>query len=133
MRKSNFEKVCEFQQAIAGIMDVPRGDNLLALRMRLMTEEYNEVTEELHVGLVYGIDRARLAKELADLLYVVYGTAEAYGIPMDAVFNAVHESNMRKVAHGVVVNGKITKHEGYQAPDIEAILAQHVSTTRMGR
>lgn len=37
-----------------------------------------------------------VADALADLLYVVYGCAIAYDIPLDACFRAVHKSNMTK-------------------------------------
>lgn len=126
MNKSNFEKVCEFQQAVAQKIGIPTGKALMNLRARLIVEEYKEVMNELGNGTHIDFDRAALAKELADLLYVVYGTAEAYNIPIDAVFDAVHTSNMQKVTAGIVVDGKLQKPANYVAPDIEAILfAQH--------
>lgn len=63
----------------------------LDLRVRLITEEVNE--------LFYAMEESSLsdiAKELADLLYVVYGTAVSYGIDMEPVSAEVHRSNMTK-------------------------------------
>src|SRR6476660_3944112 len=86
---------------------VPIGVSDIDRRSRLITEEFLEVDEELlalsvdaemHRGISdYVQDYSKLAKELADLLYVVYGTAEEFGIPLEAVFATVHESNMSKV------------------------------------
>lgn len=67
------------------------GDEL-ELRKTLITEEYKEVIEAME-----GQDLSHIAKELADLAYVVYGTAAQMGIDLDAVFAAVHKSNMSKL------------------------------------
>ena len=95
------------------------------LRCTLIGEEYKEVVEEL-LDMYNGDGSiSRLAKELADLLYVVYGTAEVYEIPIDAVFEEVHRSNMSKLEDGKPVrrkDGKIIKGKHYVEPDIDRIL-----------
>ena len=62
------------------------------LRIRLIQEEFDELKESMAAG-----NLAALAKEMADLLYVVYGTAVSYGIDMEPVFREVHRSNLSKV------------------------------------
>jgi len=86
------------------------------LRARLMTEELAEVIKAMQTG-----DYENLAKELADLLYVVYGTADEAGIPIDRVFNEVHNSNMTKTP-AKDAGGKVQKGQNYRPPDIEAAL-----------
>lgn len=103
-------------------------------RMRLIDEE----TQEVFVALDYldrtdegltssDVDEAmeEVAKELADLLYVVYGTAEELGIPLEWVFKAVHKSNMSKLwPDGTVKRndfGKVLKPPTYVKPDLSFI------------
>jgi predicted HAD superfamily Cof-like phosphohydrolase len=103
-------------------------------RINLITEEYEEVSEALvhledtRLNLTSSSmfeARAELAKELADLLYVVYGTAEELGIPLEEVFQAVHQSNMSKVwPDGTVKRndfGKVLKPPTYTKPDLSFI------------
>jgi predicted HAD superfamily Cof-like phosphohydrolase len=41
-------------------------------------------------------DVVAVADALADLAYVLYGTALVHGIPLDEVFEEVHRSNLTK-------------------------------------
>lgn len=61
------------------------------LRIALIDEEYDELIEAINHG-----DRVHIAKELADLVYVVVGTAITLGIPFNEVFGALQISNMSK-------------------------------------
>lgn len=96
------------------------------LRLALIREEFKEVADELLDAMSGTGNLPHLAKELADLLYVVYGTAEVFEIPLQAVFNEVHLSNMSKLGeNGEVLrraDGKILKGPRYFEPDIERIL-----------
>ena len=65
----------------------PIDDRTHALRIRLIHEEFEELKEAMAKN-----DLAGIAKEMADLLYVVYGTAVSYGIDMDPVFREVHRT-----------------------------------------
>ncbi|WP_447975165.1 pyrophosphohydrolase domain-containing protein [Nitrospira sp. Kam-Ns4a] len=88
------------------------------LRVRLIAEEFGELQEALaHKDLV------GVAKELADLLYVVYGTAVSCGIDMEPVFREVHRSNMSKVGGHKRADGKWVKPLTYSPADLEPILA----------
>ncbi len=130
---TNFEMVKEFHRAFDKnkMPEAPELQevSIQELRMKLIMEELEEVIEALdHEDVV------NLAKELADLLYVVYGMADQYGIPIDACFKAVHDSNMTKLGtDGKPVyrdDGKVIKGPNYQPPDLEAILkGEHIATS----
>jgi predicted HAD superfamily Cof-like phosphohydrolase len=90
------------------------------LRRSLIEEEKRELFQAMT-----GDDLAQVAKELADLLYVVYGTAVSYGIDTLPVFAEVHRSNMEKAPGGIVKrrpDGKVLKPEGWQPPDIAKLI-----------
>jgi len=89
------------------------------LRVKLIQEEFNELKEALAAE-----DLSSIAKEMADLLYVVYGTAVSYGIDMDPVFREVHRSNMSKVGGYKREDGKWVKPATYSPARIEPILAE---------
>lgn len=98
---------------------------LLIRRGRLIEEEAFEVLTEIRNALAGSGDLRALAKELADLLYVVYGTADVLDIPLQRVFTAVHSNNMTKVgSDGTVLrreDGKVLKPEGYEPLDVASI------------
>lgn len=91
------------------------------LRQKLITEEYKEVMEAFEKD-----DIVNLAKELADLVYVVFGTALACGFDLDNVFRQVHASNMSKLGEDgkpiLREDGKVLKGPGYFEPDIQGVL-----------
>src|SRR5690242_14944400 len=92
VQKTPQQMVREFHEAFGAAIDQDPDPALLRLRRRLIEEETNEVLDELALGDIVG-----LAKELADLIYVVYGTAVSFGIDLDAALAAVHASNMSKL------------------------------------
>lgn len=87
------------------------------LRVSLITEEADELDRAICDNDLTGI-----ADAIADLLYVTYGTAEAFGIDMDPVSDEVHRSNMAKEGGATREDGKIMKPIGWQPPQIEPIL-----------
>jgi len=102
----------------AHIENVPTGEvpeDVKNLRIRLIEEEWAETKKAMEEK-----DIVEIADGLADLLYVVFGTAVAYGIPIDEVFRAVHWSNMSKVHPDGTVKrdefGKILKPDGFRPP-----------------
>jgi predicted HAD superfamily Cof-like phosphohydrolase len=124
-------------------------DDLVALRSTLIAEEVQEALEALlnyrktqimddyfkanPDARVTGlhVDEAphwyeALAKELADVLYVVYGTADLLEIPLEQVFAEVHRSNMSKVGpDGTVLrreDGKILKPDTYREADVHGAI-----------
>lgn len=87
------------------------------LRVRLIQEEFDELKEAMAAG-----NLAAVAKEMADLLYVTYGTAVSYGIDMEPVFQEVHRSNLSKVGGYKRADGKWVKPETYSPAQIGPIL-----------
>jgi predicted HAD superfamily Cof-like phosphohydrolase len=87
------------------------------LRKRLIQEEFEELQEAMQEK-----DLPSIAKELADLLYVVYGTAVSLGIDMEPVFREVHRSNMSKVGGYKREDGKWVKPATYSPAALDKIL-----------
>lgn len=119
---TNADRVYDFHAATGTpINKWPPTQEELNLRYELITEELDEVLAELNPDL----NKAKLAKELADLLYVVYGTAISFGIDIDRVFEEVHKSNMSKLGDdGKPVHrddGKVMKGPNYRLPDLSFV------------
>lgn len=93
----------------------------LLLRLALMDEEHQEVREAILEG-----DIAHIAKELADLLYVVFGTAITYGIDLGPVFEEVHRSNMSKLGDDgkplYSPYGKVLKGPNFSPANVQMVL-----------
>jgi predicted HAD superfamily Cof-like phosphohydrolase len=92
------------------------------LRLRLIQEEFDELKEAMASN-----DLGAVAKEMADLLYVVYGTAVSYGIDMAPVFREVHRSNMSKVGGYKREDGKWVKPPTYSPANVGPILEEQRS------
>lgn len=92
--------------------------NGIPLRRVLLAEEYAELVEAMEEG-----DLAHIAREMGDVLYVLYGTALVYGIDLDAAFEEIHRAAMDKMEAGLRrEDGKIIKPPGFVPPDMtEAI------------
>lgn len=92
--------------------------NRKELRLNLIEEELQEFREADNI-----VD---VADALADLLYVVYGSAIEFGLPINAIFREVHRSNMSKVWPDGTVHyrddGKVIKPETYSPPSLEQFL-----------
>lgn len=114
----------QFEIPIATTPSIP-DEATQTLRTRLIEEEFQELQEAMH-----NKDLPNMAKELADLLYVVYGTAVSLGIDMEPVFKEVHRSNMSKVGGYKREDGKWVKPPTYSPADIQPII-KNQSTTEL--
>jgi predicted HAD superfamily Cof-like phosphohydrolase len=93
-----------------------------ALRINLIREELDELIEASS-----GNDLVEVADALADLLYVVNGTALAWGIAMQPIFDEVHRSNMTKTETIEREDGKTVAIKGkYSQPNLEPILEAQI-------
>ena len=106
----------EFDIHVANTPIVP-DEKTQVLRVRLIQEEFDELKEAFEAK-----DLPNIAKELADLLYVVYGTAVSYGIDMEPVFQEVQRSNMSKVGGYKREDGKWVKPTTYSPANLKPIL-----------
>lgn len=121
---SNFDDVGTFMktfnQEVKTHPELPDIDTV-KLRMELIHEEVRELIEGLEKN-----DIVNVAKELTDILYVVYGAGHAFGIDLDACFAEVQASNMSKLDdEGQPIyreDGKVLKSDSYIEPDLETIL-----------
>jgi predicted HAD superfamily Cof-like phosphohydrolase len=94
------------------------------LRIELLREEWEEYLDgESNDDLV------EIADALADIVYIAYGTAVSYGIPLDEIFDEVHSSNMSKLGDdGKPVyrdDGKVLKGPRYRPPNVQSILEKY--------
>ncbi|MCW5852966.1 MAG: hypothetical protein KIT87_23055 [Anaerolineae bacterium] len=129
---SNADLVLQFHKAVGDTpptTPTPPTPAVLDLRETLIREEYEETLRALDTlrgALARGeaSDLAPLAHELADLLYVVYGTFVALGIDADAVFRAVHRANMHKTTGPKRADGKQMKPADWQPADVTGVIEQ---------
>lgn len=99
------------------------------LRIRLITEEYDETLDALLHLADPGIPPggtlgwlAEFADGVADLVYVLVGTTLAMGIDMNEVWSEVQRANMQKITGPIRPDGKRLKPEGWTPPNIEGVL-----------
>ncbi len=115
-----FELLREFHETFGGAINQEFDNDLLILREVLLKEELSEVLEESTKPVV---DKKKLTKELADLMYVTIGFATTFGLPLEEVFYAVHESNMSKLGDdGKPIyrsDGKVLKSPNYKEPQLD--------------
>lgn len=96
------------------------------LRAKLIEEEAAEMVAAIRRGdFVEAIDGA------CDVLYVVFGWADASGIDLEPFFNEVHRTNMLKTEGPIREDGKRMKPPGWKPPRIAEMLAELSSTERV--
>jgi predicted HAD superfamily Cof-like phosphohydrolase len=89
------------------------------LRNELHTEEFDLLCEAMADG-----DMPRIANRIADLVWVLLGTAVRFGIDLPDVWYEVKKANMAKFGPGLHrrEDGKLLEPPGWTPPDIEGIL-----------
>lgn len=120
--KHPHDQVLEFHERFEMPIDGGFTDEILDRRWTLINEEVDELFEEFY-PTAKEIDHKKMTKELADVLYVVYGTAIELGLPLKEVFDEVHRSNMTKLGEdGKPIkreDGKTLKGPNYKEPDLD--------------
>lgn len=118
--KSPLDMVRQFHRIMDQELDQPYVQNseLDRLRLTLISEEFDEVCAAETPD--------NLLKELADLVYVAYGYAAAFGWDLDEAVRRVHASNMSKLDdEGQPIkqaNGKVTKGPNYEPPTLTDLM-----------
>lgn len=131
MRQLNREEIVEeFHTTFGSAVNAEWTSKLLELRLLLMKEELKEIENyidgmcnDTDEGFTIKLeDKAGLLKELADLQYVLSGTAVALGLSLQEAFNHVHKSNMSKLGEAgkplLRSDGKVLKGPNYKEPDL---------------
>lgn len=90
----------------------------------LIEEEFKEWFQEF---IVYGSQKKDELKELADLLYVIYGYANARGWDVEEALRRVHKNNMGRMYQpdGTIkrrADGKIEKNKDYPKVDLSDLV-----------
>lgn len=114
------QKVREFMQKAGQACPcspVMPGRKIEQMRFDLIEEELSEL---------YSADNiVEVADAIGDLLYVVLGAANAYGIDIEPIFNEIHRSNMSKFIDGHRrEDGKWVKGPSYSPANLTPILNQ---------
>ncbi len=92
------------------------------LRAHLHDEEICEV-EDILYGRDDDCSKAHLLKELCDSLYVLFGTAAIYGLPIEEAFARVHDNNLKKLETGKLNDmKKFVKHPDHPKVDLSDLI-----------
>lgn len=89
-------------------------------RAGLVLEETGELIEALANG-----DEVAVLDALADLNYVVNGTAIAFSLPIERAFNEIHWSNMTKTKRSPDDTAFLHKGADYRPPQLKQIIEEH--------
>jgi len=127
MKRTLQDMVLEFHETFGCAID-DRSLEWFHSREAILAEERKELDDELHY-LIFGYgDLNAVAKEIADEIYVLFGTAVALGIDADKAVRLVHASNMSKLgADGKPIyrgDGKVLKGPNYVEPDMTSCVKE---------
>ena len=127
----------KFNHYMGDIRELPPNE-IVELRYKLINEEAQEFEDPSNDIIFNQIrrdnlpeildNRVYLADAIADLLYVAFGAALTYDIPIEEVFTEVHRSNMTKsmIKDTKSIKGKTTKGPNFEPPKIKEILFKHM-------
>ena len=116
LASSPLSMVRQFHSVMGQALDETYAQNseLDRLRLKLVSEEFDEICASETPD--------NLLKELADIVYVAYGYAAAFGWDLDEALRRVHASNMSKLDDDgkpiIRDDGKVLKGENYEEPDM---------------
>lgn len=134
MNKENLchyqEKVLEFSKtflcAIGTKPELPVDEQLREVRIKLLKEEFEEYLDGENLD-----DIVQIADALSDMLYIIFGTAIAYGLNLKELFDEVHRSNMTKLDDdGKPIfreDGKVLKSKNYESPKIREMIEKKLN------
>lgn len=116
-RKDDQMPVVEMVKEFSKVLDQTPDPNLYS---RLITEEYQEWLLDVQTDV-------EELKELADLVYVVYGYANAKGYNLDEALRRVHANNLGRCIQpdGSILrreDGKIIKNKDYPKVDLRDLV-----------
>jgi predicted HAD superfamily Cof-like phosphohydrolase len=104
--------------------EVSQQEGTEVLYRELIEEEYSELEDEmLYMKLGEGDIPENELKEMADLIYVLYGYARVKGYNLDKAVERVHENNMGRMYQpdGTILrrdDGKVMKNKDFPKVDL---------------
>lgn len=126
-KQDQFEAVDEFMRVMD--QEIPPTPQIPSLKVRVLRADL--ITEEV-IELFKAFEKAsgaskgsqdekvealvEVADAICDVMYVVAGTASAFGLLGSEIFKIVHETNMAKLGGPVREDGKREKPPGWQPP-----------------
>lgn len=124
------ERVIEFHLATGQPVDEDYTKERFKFRAALMIEECEELIDSAEAVEAYEdpeelkVALAHTLKEMCDVMYVIKGTAAAFGWDLEEAFDRVCKNNMTKVDPLNVhpVTGKILKPANYQQVILEDLV-----------
>ncbi len=87
------------------------------MRLGLIREEFEEYKKA-----DFENNMPELADAMADMIYVIIGSALAHGIDLTPIWREVHRSNMAKLSGGMREDGKVMKPVGWVGPEVAGCL-----------
>lgn len=123
---TNSKKVEEFMEKYG--QEIPNTPGFpssvtVSLRIRLIKEELDEFIEACRER-----DIVEVADALCDILYVAYGAALSFGIPVEECFAEVHRNNMQKLDGKRDEFGKVIKTQDHPKPNLKGVMAKYMMT-----
>ncbi len=76
-------------------------------------------------------DLSKIADAIGDAVYFLKGTANAFGIDLEPIFEEIHRSNMTKTKPEG--DAKAIKGPGYSPPDLQAIIVKQMDAIPPGK
>lgn len=99
----------------------------IMLRIKLIAGEFNEL-----IDAISNKDIVKIADAIVDMIYVLKGTANTFGIDLEEIFDEVHRSNLTKSIGKIVEDpsGKVLKSKYYSPPDISNIIKKQINNKK---
>ncbi len=107
-----------FKHTPKGYPGIP-DEKEIKLKKMLIEEEVKETLDAIDAN-----DLVEIADGIVDSIVVLLGAAAAYGLPMRALWDEVHRTNMAKKDAPVREDGKVLKPKDWEPPQIEKILKE---------
>jgi len=121
------DKIAEFMKKInqnvrtKPTTNIPYREKML--RIKLIIGEVSELIDAMSND-----NLIEIADGLGDILYVIYGTCNTYGIHIEDIFDEIHRSNLTKSVEdgGEDSSGKVLKGPNYSPPDIKSLIDKQI-------
>jgi predicted HAD superfamily Cof-like phosphohydrolase len=102
--------------------EVSQQEGTSELYVQLINEEYHELRDEMYDDFDGASPEGEL-KEMADLIYVLYGYARVKGYNLDKAVERVHQNNMGRMYQpdGTILrrdDGKVMKNKDFPTVDL---------------